>query len=74
MEVGSGVTDIDPRADIELHTANRHVIVRAPLAGRVTDDWIRCYQRLARAAEVPVEAQARPGRALSVISVPANGN
>lgn len=68
------MTDIDPRADIELHTANEHLIVRVPLAGQVTDEWIRCYQRLARAAEVPVEAQVHPGRAWLVVSVPASGN
>ena len=68
------MTDIDPRADIELHTANEHVIVRVPLAGQVTDEWLRCYQRLARATEVPVEAQAHPGRAWLVVSVPASGN
>ena len=32
-EAGSGMTDIDPKADIELHTVNEHVIVRLPLAG-----------------------------------------
>jgi hypothetical protein len=53
-EVGSRMTDIDPKSDIELHTVNEHVIARVPLAGPVSDEWLRCYQRLARAAEVPV--------------------
>ena len=43
------MTDIDPESDIELHTANEHVIVRVPLAGSVTGEWLRCYQRLAHA-------------------------
>jgi uncharacterized membrane protein len=68
------MTDIDPRTDIELHTANEHVIVRVPLTGPVTDEWLRRYQRLARATEVPVQAQAQPGRAWIVVSVPAGGN
>ena len=43
------MTDIDPKSDIELHTADEHVIVRVPLAGPVTEEWLRRYQRLARA-------------------------
>ena len=34
----SGMTDIDPTSDIELHTADEHVIVRVPLAGPVTEE------------------------------------
>jgi len=30
------MTDIDPKADIELRTVNEHVIARVPLAGPVT--------------------------------------
>ena len=68
------MTDIDPKSDIELHTVNEHVIARVPLAGPVTDEWLRCYQRLAHAAGVPVQAQAHPDRAWIVVSVPADGN
>jgi len=68
------MTDIDPKSDIELHTVNEHVIARVPLAGRVTEEWLRCYQRLARATEVPVQIQGRPDRAWIVVSVPASGN
>jgi len=64
------MTDIDPKADIELHTVNEHVIVRVPLAGPVTDEWLRRYQRLAHATGVPVQAEA----AWLVVSVPADGN
>ena len=68
------MTDIDPKSDIELQTANEHVIVRVPLAGPVTDEWLRRYQRLARATGVPVQAQAHPDRTWIVVSVPADGN
>ena len=68
------MTDIDPKSDIELHTVNEHVIARVPLAGRVTEEWLRCYQRLARATEVPVQIQGRPDRAWIVVRVPASGN
>jgi uncharacterized membrane protein len=68
------MTDIDPQADIELHTANEHVIVRVPLAGHVTDEWLRCYERLARATDVPVQARTHPGGVWIVVSVPANSN
>ena len=46
------MTDIDPAADIELHTVDEHVIVRVPLAGPVTEEWVLYYQRLARATGV----------------------
>jgi hypothetical protein len=69
-EAGSGMTDIDPKADIELHTVNEHVIVRLPLAGPVTDEWLQRYQRLARATGVPAQAEA----AWVVVSVQADGS
>jgi uncharacterized membrane protein len=68
------MTDIDSKSDIELHTVDEHVIVRVPLAGPVSGEWLRCYQRLARATGVPVQAQAHPDRAWIVVSVPADGN
>jgi len=68
------MTDIDPKSDIELSTADGQVMVRVPLAGHVSGAWLRCYQRLARATEVPVQAQAQPDRAWIVVSVPADGN
>jgi hypothetical protein len=36
------MTDIDPQSDVELHTADEQVIVRVPLAGLVTGQWLRC--------------------------------
>ncbi len=66
------MTDIDPEADIELGRADQHVTVRVPLAGTVTSEWLRCYQRLALAAEMPVQAQAVRDRAWIVVSVPAS--
>jgi uncharacterized membrane protein len=68
------MTDIDPKSDIELFTADGQVMVRVPLAGQVSGEWLRCYQRLARATEVPVQAQAQPDRVWIVVSVPADGN
>jgi hypothetical protein len=74
MEGGSGMTDIDPTSDIEVSAADGQVMVRVPLAGRVSGDWLRRYQRLARATEVPVQAQAHPDRAWIVVNVPADAN
>jgi uncharacterized membrane protein len=68
------MTDFDPRADIELHSADGHVTVRVPLAGEVTGEWLGCYQQLALAALVPVQAQARHDRAWIVVDVPAGSN
>jgi hypothetical protein len=64
------MTDIDPQADIELDPADEHVTVRVPLAGTVSGEWLRCYQRLAQAAKVPALAQARHDRAWIVVNVP----
>jgi hypothetical protein len=74
MEVGSGMTDIDPKSDMELSTADGQVMVRVPLAGQVSSEWLRWYQRLARATGVPAQAQAHPDRAWIVVNVPADGN
>ena len=68
------MTDIDPKSDIEVSTADGQVMVRVPLAGGVSGEWLRCYQRLARATEVPVQAQAHPDGAWLVVNVPADGN
>ncbi|HEX4396526.1 MAG TPA: hypothetical protein VH136_02725 [Trebonia sp.] len=65
------MTDIDPSADIELTSANEHVMARIPLAGQVTGEWLGCYHRLARAAAVPVRAETQPDRAWIVVTVPA---
>jgi uncharacterized membrane protein len=68
------MTDIDPKADIDLQAANEHVIVRVPLVGLVGREWLRRYERLARASGVPVQVQADPHRAWIVVNVPASGN
>ena len=68
------MTDIDPQADIEVHSAGKHVTVRVPLAGTVTGEWLRCYQKLALAKEVPVQPQVHHDRAWIVVSVPASSS
>ena len=68
------MTDIDPQADIELQPADGHVTVRVPLAGAVTGEWLRCYQQLALATKVPVQAQSHHERAWIVVSVPASSD
>lgn len=68
------MTDIDPQADIELHSADEHVTVRVPLDGAVTGEWLRCYQELALATKVPVQAQVHDERAWMVVSVPATSD
>ena len=68
------MTDIDTQADIELHSADGNVTVSVPLAGAVTGEWLRCYQQLALASEMPAAVQARQGRAWMVVSVPATSD
>jgi hypothetical protein len=66
------MTDINPDADIELHSAQRHVVATVPLTGTVSAEWIHCYQRLARAADVPARAEQSPDGARLVVRVPAS--
>jgi hypothetical protein len=68
------MTDIDPQADIELHSRDGHVTVSVPLAGPVTGEWLRCYQQLALATKMPADVQARQDRAWMVVSVPATSD
>lgn len=68
------MTDIDPQADIEVRSADGRVMVRVPLAGPVTGEWLRCYQKLALASGMSVQAQAHHDRAWIVVSVPAGSN
>jgi hypothetical protein len=68
------MTDIDPQADIELHSTDGHVTVSVPLAGAVTSEWLRCYQQRALATKMPVDVQAHHDRAWMVVSVPATSD
>jgi hypothetical protein len=68
------MTDIDPQADIELHSTDGHVTVSVPLAGAVTGEWLRCYQQLALATKMPADVQARHDRAWMVVNVPATSD
>ena len=65
------MTDIDRQADIGFDPADDHVTVRVPLAGPVTGEWLDCYQKLARAANVPAQVQAGRDRSWVVVRVPA---
>jgi hypothetical protein len=66
------MTDIDPGADIEINHGEEHLTAQIPLAGRVTNDWLRHYQKLAWARDLPAEAVELPGRAWIVVRVPAS--
>ena len=65
------MTDIDRQADIGFDLADDHMTVRVPLAGPVTGEWLDCYQKLARAANVPAQVQAGRDRSWVVVRVPA---
>jgi len=68
------MTDIDPRADIEIHPADAGLTVRMPLAGPVTGGWVQCYQQLALARGMSVQGQAHDDRAWVVVHVPASSD
>jgi hypothetical protein len=68
------MTDIDPRADIEVHSADARVTVRMPLAGPVTGGWLECYQKLALAGGMSAQGHAHDDRAWVVVNVPASSD
>lgn len=68
------MTDIDPKSDIQLRRSRAHIVARVPLSAEVSGEWIRCYQRLAQAMDVPVRAEVGPGRAWIVVRVPAGNS
>ena len=68
------MTDIDLQADIELNLADEHLTARIPLDGPVTSEWLRCYRKLALAAQASVRAEALDDRAWLVVSVPARSD
>jgi len=68
------MTDIDPRADIEIHPADAGVTVRVPLAGPVTGGWLQCYQQLALGRGMSVQGQLHDDRAWVVVNVPARSD
>jgi hypothetical protein len=67
------MTDIDSDADLELSAANGTVTVRIPLSEQVTEEWTKCYHRLARSKHVPARADARRDRSWLVVHVASGG-
>ena len=73
------VTAIDPGADIQLHPGQDekhadYVTARIPLAGHVTQDWLRCYRKLAEEQHtppLPARAEDEPDRSWIIVRVPA---
>jgi hypothetical protein len=68
------MTDIDPHADIQITHGEEHVTARIPLAGQVTPELARHYQKLARAKNLPIQIEELPGRAWIRVQVPTRGD
>lgn len=68
------MTDIDPRADLEVRFAGEHMTVKVPLAGPVTGEWLQDYQKLALAAEVRAQAGRCDDRAWIIVTMPASSD
>jgi uncharacterized membrane protein len=68
------MTDIDPQADIAVHSVGEHLTVSVPLAGPVTGEWLQCYQNLALAREVSVQAQTHHDRAWIIVTMPVSSD
>jgi hypothetical protein len=64
------MTNIDPRADIEIFYDNDDLIVVIPLAGEVTAMWRRRYAALARVKGLRAQADERKGSTLIHLAVP----
>jgi hypothetical protein len=79
------VTDIDRAADIDVSRGFAQVVVRIPLTGHVSQEWLSHFQMLAhkwmahsgnekfflRAGEGVLEAQDLPDRGWIVVQLPA---
>ncbi len=77
------MTDIDRAADIEVSRGFAQVVVRIPLTGLVSQEWLSLYNSLAhkwaahvgdafpRHGEGVIEAQGQPDRSWIVIRLPA---
>ena len=68
------MTDIDPRADLEVRFAGEHVTVKVPLAAPVTGEWLQDYQKLALAAEVRAQVGTCDDRAWIIVTMPASSD
>jgi hypothetical protein len=73
MEASLGMTAIDPHGDIELNSDGDRVIAQLPLTEPVTEEWLRRYESMAAATDVPARAHAAQGRAWIIVQVPADG-
>jgi hypothetical protein len=68
------MTDIDPHADIQITHDQDHMTAMIPLAGQVTPELARHYQKLARAKNLPMQIEELPGQGWIRIQVPANAD
>ncbi len=66
------MTAIDPRGEIELDSAADRVTARLPLIGAVTEAWVRRYETVAQAADIPARAHIDNGRGWIVVQVSAD--
>ena len=53
------MTDVDPNAEIQIRRDDENLLVVLPLAGPVSQHWVRRYTTLARAHDLPVSVRAR---------------
>jgi hypothetical protein len=72
MEASLGMTTIDPHGEIGLDSEGDRVTARMPLTEPVTDAWVRRYDSVARATDVPARAHTNNGRGWIVVQVPAD--
>ena len=53
------MTDVDPYAEIQIKRDDENLLVMLPLAGPVSQHWVRRYTTLARAHDLPVSVRGR---------------
>ncbi len=53
------MTDVDPNAEIQIRRDDENLLVVLPLAGPVSQHWVRRYTTLASAHDLPVSVRAR---------------
>jgi Ser/Thr protein kinase RdoA (MazF antagonist) len=64
------MAEIDTAADIEVVQSEGHLIVRIPLAGEVSKQWLTWFMKFLREQGPPAQVQDVSGRTQIVVSVP----
>jgi hypothetical protein len=64
------MTEIDASADVDIIWHDEDLTIRLPLAGEASQEWASRYARMAQRKGIAARAEASPGRAWIVVTLP----